>query len=456
MLKIRDRLYGELDLPEEAWRLASSCPVLLRLREIRMANIPFFSYPSFAHVDRFEHSLGVAHLAWRWAQRNRLADDLALALTLAALYHDGATPALGHLFEEYLFRYKWDHEAALFRLLVGDEQLPGGTQAQIFLDGYCKLGDVLSRSSYARTVTPLRVADIAAGVGEVGRLIKGDVDLDNIDNVLRASSAMGLADSRSMPHPYEVADALVLEEGSVRIKRDGYPALAGWSASRHLLYDHILNNAFEFRAQAAFKWAIDVCAQSDRELQSVQSWRLTDPELVFEHLRRDPFGAALVDRVRGGKPPELLFTAWVNDLGPLIGPRGQDVIGTLSQLLEETTGMKVYVNYYVDKRQRHVRLEPSQEPVLFETPATLADPKIGRLQAGILGVVAMTQAEFVGAKAITTLEADVAGAKRAFKRESLQDILQRVLQQEVPLIAVQGWIGSHEATEQLQLFAATE
>ena len=95
-----------------------------------MANIPFFTYPSFANVDRFEHSLGVAHLAWRWARRNCLSDDKALALTLAALYHDGATPAFGHLFEEYLFRFGWNHENALVLLLLGDWTCPG------FVDGY--------------------------------------------------------------------------------------------------------------------------------------------------------------------------------------------------------------------------------------------------------------------------------------------------------------------------------
>ena len=58
MLKIRDRLYGKLELPDIAWDLATTCPVLLRLREIRMANIPFLTHPSFANVDRYEHPWG--------------------------------------------------------------------------------------------------------------------------------------------------------------------------------------------------------------------------------------------------------------------------------------------------------------------------------------------------------------------------------------------------------------
>lgn len=452
MLKTRDRLYGELDLPDEVWRLASSCPVLLRLREIRMANIPFFSYPSFANVDRFEHSLGVAHLAWRWARKNRLDDDAALGLTLAALYHDGATPAFGHLFEEYLFRFQWDHESALERLLVGDEELPGRAETQIFLGDYCKLGEVLRRSSPSRTLTPLVVAEIAGGHGELGALIKGDIDLDNIDNVLRASSAMGLADEHDMPHPYDVADSLVLEGGTIRITRARYQSLAAWSSTRHLLYDHILNNPFEFRSQTAFKWAIDVCSRQDKELQSLQSWRLTDPELVFEHLRREPFAAALVDRVRKGRPPGLVFSARIADLGPLLHDAGtRAVTDTLQQVLEARTGMKVCMNYYLDKRYRRIRLEPSRHPVLFEEPTKPSHSGVepGAL-GGILGAVGVSQAEFVGSTNAAA-GVDTAVGRRVLDCEEIRDILENTLGQEIPCVA-RGWIGSRALSDQLDLF----
>src|SRR5215213_4390987 len=99
-----DALYGRLELPAIVSRLATSDPLILRLREVRMPNIPFVSYPSFAGVTRFEHSLGVAHLAWWWAKRNRLSRDEAEALALAGLYHDAASPAFSHLFEEFLSR----------------------------------------------------------------------------------------------------------------------------------------------------------------------------------------------------------------------------------------------------------------------------------------------------------------------------------------------------------------
>ena len=62
-----DRIYGELKFPPLVWK-ALDCPGLLRLREVRMANIPFLSFPSFTGVTRYEHSLGVCHLAGLFAK----------------------------------------------------------------------------------------------------------------------------------------------------------------------------------------------------------------------------------------------------------------------------------------------------------------------------------------------------------------------------------------------------
>ena len=453
MLKLRDRIYGELELPEEAWKLVHSCPVLLRLREIRMANIPFFTYPSFANVDRFEHSLGVAHLAWRWARRNCLSDDKALALTLAALYHDGATPAFGHLFEEYLFRFGWNHENALVLLLLGDPELAGREQVQVFLGEHCKLTDVLSRSPLGRLVTPSSVADLAGGSGELGRLIKGDLDLDNIDNVLRASSAMGLMDLRGAPHPYDVADALVWESGEVRLRPDRSSAVAAWSEVRHLLYEHILKNSLEFRSQSALKWAIAVCARGDKALQTIQGWTLTDPQLMFDHLRRNPFAALLVDRVRKCRPPELLFSAWIDDLSPLLGRNGGDLLIALRTCLDERTGMKVYVNYYLDKRHRDVRMPLSQERTLFQDTFLSGEIPTGPQRSGVLGVVGVSEAEYTGALG-TVGAVPAAGARnRSFSVSDFRRVLESAFSQEVQAVS-QGWIGALAAREQLALFEA--
>ncbi len=455
MLRRLDRIYGELDLPDEALRLAATCPVLLRLREIRMANIPFYSYPSFANVDRYEHSLGVAHLAWRWGMRNGLSKDQCLAFTLAALYHDGATPAFGHLFEEYLFRHDWNHEEELIQLLLGKSTLPGGEDAQVFLGGHCQLTNVLDRSPFARYVTALDVADMAAGAGDFGRLIKGDIDLDNIDNVLRASSAMGLTTKGLNIHPYQIVDALVLEDGEVRIRQDGRHLVGAWSNIRHRLYSEILNNPLEFRAQSTYKWAIEQCASSQPELRSQRAWRITDPEMVFDHLRRDPLARLLVDRVRRGRPPELLFSAWFRDLSPVLGVAGPDITRNIAESIEAGIGMKVYVNYYLDKRARRIQLGESKEPVLFDSKVShpLDEGCIDVMSCpGLVGVVGISWAEHCNALGSHQIRAPLAGRNRSYSVGDFRLTLERELGQP-GVAASDGWVGTQQATNQLSLFS---
>src|SRR3954469_10525660 len=57
-----DRLYGTVTLPPFISSLVR-CPAIMRLREVRMANINFLHYPGFADATRFEHSLGACYLA---------------------------------------------------------------------------------------------------------------------------------------------------------------------------------------------------------------------------------------------------------------------------------------------------------------------------------------------------------------------------------------------------------
>lgn len=459
MLKFQDRLYGTIELPELAREIAETCPVILRLREVRMANIPFFTYPSFSNVDRYEHSLGVAHLAWRWARNNNLPKDLGTALTIAALYHDGATPGYGHLFEEFLGRFEFDHERTLVNLIMGrPDDLPGREHGQVFLGLQCKLRDILPIPlDPASPLTPTAIADLASGKGSLGQLIKGDIDFDNIDNVIRGSSAMGIVSRQDMIHPYEVIDALVYEDDCVRVNRGHTYALFSWAELRRQLYASILNSSHEFRAQTAIKWAIEVCALEDQDLSDRSAWRLTDPMLTFEHLRRNSFARMLIDRVRIGKPPELLFSAWIDDLSPLMGEGSKETINLICQEMSALTNMEVYVNYYIDKRERPIKFNHSKSTSLFgsdtaEVTSNGSELPVKKKPAGIIGIVGVSRIERI-AKETEPSEIQGTLSKRPIKEELAVTALERILNQRLAAFSL-GWIGtSRKQLQQQSLFA---
>ncbi len=445
MLRIQDRLYGSIELPDLAWELIESCPLVMRLREVRMANLPFLTHPSFANVDRFEHSVGVAHLAWRWARMNQLPEDLAKALTIAALYHDGATPAFGHLFEEFLSRFGFDHESELVSILQGTPTgIPGREHAQLFLGRSCKLRDILpSPSSASSPLTPLGISELAAGRGPLGKLIKGDIDLDNIDNVIRSSTAMGLADQRQMIHPYNVCDAIRLEDGELRLARRDAFAIGAWKAMRGRLYESILTNALEFRAQTAIKWAIEEHAKIDGALATPGAWVLTDPMLVFEHLRNSKFSRMLIDSVRAGRPPMLMFSAWIDDLSPILGEGSERVIATLCEELGDVFKMKVYVNYYLDKRHRSVGIVTSRQASLFDevykSERTFPEAVDVGTKGGIIGAIAVTEAAHPHPEV-----QQISAARPIVPEGKLEDIVQRSFRSK-PIAISRRWLGTRRA-----------
>src|SRR5205807_697159 len=106
---------------------------------------------------------------------------------------------------------------------------------------------------------------LANGEDPLGQAVHGDLDLDNVDNVIRAATAMGVVEQRLI-HPYEVARALLWEDDELRLAGDSERVVGTWRAVRGTLYDAILTSKQEFLAQTALKWAIEEYARNDASL----------------------------------------------------------------------------------------------------------------------------------------------------------------------------------------------
>src|SRR5665213_2434585 len=124
-----DALYGEVRFDEHIAALIAA-PIVQRLRHIRLSNIDSVAMPGIANLSRYEHVLGVGHLAQRTGLRHRVSSFDALALTSAGVLHDWAVTAFGHLVEE-AFNYMgigFSHEEKLHAILSGasDNATVGG------------------------------------------------------------------------------------------------------------------------------------------------------------------------------------------------------------------------------------------------------------------------------------------------------------------------------------------
>jgi HD superfamily phosphohydrolase len=121
---IIDRVHDLVYLPTTVARCMDT-PYFQRLRGLKQLGVASYVYPGAVHT-RFEHSIGVAHLARALIHRIRDAQpDLRLdpaddvVLMLAGLGHDIGHGPFSHLFEDVIARnmgLQFDHEAMSQRL----------------------------------------------------------------------------------------------------------------------------------------------------------------------------------------------------------------------------------------------------------------------------------------------------------------------------------------------------
>lgn len=124
---INDPIHGAYRL-DPACTLIFDTPQFQRLRRLKQLGMTYYVFPGASH-NRFEHSLGVAHLAYRFAnqlwtsQRNELDVerwDLRV-VELAGLCHDLGHGPFSHVFEREFLRRRgicgWEHEEMSGKIL---------------------------------------------------------------------------------------------------------------------------------------------------------------------------------------------------------------------------------------------------------------------------------------------------------------------------------------------------
>ena len=145
--------------------------------------------------------------------------------------------------------------------------------------------------------------------------------------------------------------------------------------------------------QATIKWSIEECYRQDRRLEGNDAWFLTEPELIFNHLRAVPRSRQLIDRARLADPAPLLFSAWIEDLRPLMGPGSDIVTVEISNALRKIWGTDAYISVVRDKRERAVDLQMASPQTLFDMDPESAPIPAAPVQAsdwsGLLGAVGL-------------------------------------------------------------------
>jgi HD superfamily phosphohydrolase len=281
---VRDLLWKNIPLEPAAARVVDT-PAFQRLRYVRQLGHAFLVYPGATH-SRFEHALGVYHLARRALdgldERGDLdgfAPDDALLIRLGALLHDVGHYPFSHALEE-------DGAASHETLAATHLRRPplAAALAATGLDAPVERLDALIRGT---STHPL------AG------LISGSLDLDKIDYLKRDALMSGV--------PYGEIDVdrllaclvVVDEDGrrSVGILEKGLTALESLLFAKYQMYRNVYWHHAVRSATAMFKRLVRE-ATATRALDAEQLADATDDALVHDLVASDRTGLALALRER--------------------------------------------------------------------------------------------------------------------------------------------------------------
>jgi len=281
-----DPLYGSVEFDESLADLVGR-PVIQRLRHVRLSNIDSIDIPSIANLSRFEHVIGVAHLATQVGFRAGLTRFDDLVLRGSALLHDWAITSFGHLVEEAL-QYVgtgFDHEERFMEIVVGKSQ-----DEVMGIDLQILEGRQTGIRDWARKVAGSDADKLMRGImghirgdGRMGRVIAGDIDLDNIDNLFRMAFHMGVSVDRTTPK--RLAKAMIGitgEPGEPVFQVAAESDIHSWRQARREVYTNLMLAERDFVGKLMILSAT-VQAYEAGELKS-SDWNRVDHDFLVRLL----------------------------------------------------------------------------------------------------------------------------------------------------------------------------
>ena len=232
-------------------------PIFQRLRRIRQLSGAHLTYPGAQHT-RFEHSLGVMHIAGQAGQalqeKGIINSDDIENLRIAALLHDIGHGPFSHLFEEVAQRKKKSSHEQLGRDLILKTEI----------------GDLISKSGFnKKSITKLAFGD--SKLQFMNEIISGTLSADIMDYLLRDGYFTG-AEHAKIDHK-RITQSLDVYQKKLALEKS---ALYSFESMMHSRYQMFKAVYFHKTVRSA-------------EVMLLESIRLAYDELGLSSLSLDDF-----------------------------------------------------------------------------------------------------------------------------------------------------------------------
>lgn len=255
-LDIVDPIHDFIRVYETELKIIDS-PIFQRLRRIRQLSGAHFTYPSAQH-SRFEHSLGVMHIAGQASQslkeKGLLDLDKIQEIRLAALLHDVGHGPFSHLFEEVLqIKKKISHEDIGKRLILHTE-----------------IGDIISDGGFDKKF----IMQLAFGSSKyrfINEIISGSLSADMMDYLQRDGYFTG-AEHAKIDHK-RIIQSLDVYKNKLALDRSALYSFESMILSRYQMFKAVY---FHKTVRSA-------------EVMMLEAIRLADDEANFTSLNLEDY-----------------------------------------------------------------------------------------------------------------------------------------------------------------------
>ncbi len=233
MKVIRDPIHGYIELYPLTLSIIDS-PQMQRLRRISQLGLSNLVYPGANH-SRFEHCLGVMHLAGMLMDKiDSVKDKDKEELRVAALLHDVGHGPYSHV-TEGLTRYytRQRHEDVRNILKKGE------------------LGDILSEHG----MNPASIEEHIQGKTDLGKILNSEIDVDRMDYLVRDSHYTGVA--FGLVDHVRLINEMRFYENKLVVNAGGVKAAESLLVSRFLMHPSVYYHHVSRIAETMFTRAVD-------------------------------------------------------------------------------------------------------------------------------------------------------------------------------------------------------
>lgn len=267
-----DPIHGQINLDQLTLELIDT-QRMQRLRRIKQLGLSYLVYPGANHT-RFEHSLGVMHLAEKVVSNIESLDpNQKKEIKVAALLHDVGHGPLSHLTEEIVEEYTTKKHEDIKDILKEDE-----------------ISKILEKYSLSLE----NIADHIKGKTSIGQILSSEVDVDRMDYLVRDAHYTGVNYGNIdfdglINHLQFQGEKLVLGVG-------GLKAAESLLISRFWMNISVYSHHITRIAETMGKSAIE-CMIERNELDPLELRNMDDVDLIASMRKSTSYARELVKRL---------------------------------------------------------------------------------------------------------------------------------------------------------------